>query len=412
MKNNNLKLLLSGLFIILIFLIIFLINILIGTSKINITTLFIPVILLLICFFFIIIKVFNKNSKLDSISLENAPKEFENLFSSLYTNSIFKLEKIRNKVLISFLVIISTILLVVFVPLLMVKLIFLIVGIIFFIFFILGTLQFNKMYKKSLISNFILLYNSNFSYNPLGNKQIEQTKYVNANFNNHSFSNFSVTDVIEGPLNSDTYFHMCDISVKDVKKIDENNTTTKYIFEGIFAYTVSSKNINSYIRISKNKFNIFQSKDCIHMDSSEFEKYFDIYSNNEILTMRILTHDVMEMLVNFYKIYNLQFEIVIKDNYIYLTFSTGALFEPNLFSNSLDKKLFYKYYNILNFIINLSNKKKQKFIKFMIKDMKERNVKIPLNLDAPLMLRICRIFRKLEAEWMMSSTSTLSLPMR
>ena len=356
MKNNNLKLLLSGLFIILIFLIIFLINILIGTSKINIITLFIPVILLLICFFFIIIKAFNKNSKLDSISLENAPKEFENLFSSLYTNSIFKLEKIRNKVLISFLVIISTILLVVFVPLLMVKLIFLIVGIIFFIFFILGTLQFNKMYKKSLISNFISLYNSNFSYSPIGNKQIEQTKYVNANFNNHSFSNFSVTDVIEGPLNSDTYFHMCDISVKDVKKIDENNTTTKYIFEGIFAYTVSSKNINSYIRISKNKFNIFQSKDCIHMDSSEFEKYFDIYSNNEILTMRILTHDVMEMLVNFYKIYNLQFEIVIKDNYIYLTFSTGALFEPNLFSNSLDKKLFYKYYNILNFIINLSNK--------------------------------------------------------
>lgn len=356
MKNNNLKISLAGLFIILIFLVIFLINILTGTSKINITTLFIPIIILLVCFFLIIIKVFNKDSKLDSISSDNIPQEFENLFSNLYSNCISNLEKIRNKVFINFLVTISSILVVFFIPILIIKLIFLIVGIVFFIFSIFGTTKFNKIYKKSLISNFISLYNSDFSYKPLGNKIIEQTNYINANFNNYSFNSFSVTDVIEGPLDSTTSFHMSDICVKNIEKINENETTTRYIFEGIFAYTNSSKNINSYIKISKNKLNFFQSKDSIKMDSSEFEKYFDIYSNNKILTMRILTHDVMDILVNFYKLYNLQFEIVIKGSYIYLTFSTGALFEPNIFSNSLDKKLFYKYYNILNFIIDLTKK--------------------------------------------------------
>ena len=64
------------------------------------------------------------------------------------------------------------------------------------------------------------------------------------------------------------------------------------------------------------------------MDSKEFEKYFDVYSNSDIITMEILTHDIMEELVQFYDKYKIKFEIVIKNYNIYIRFDTGAVFEP------------------------------------------------------------------------------------
>ena len=57
----------------------------------------------------------------------------------------------------------------------------------------------------------------------------------------------------------------------------------------------------------------------------------------------------------------------------------NLFYEVTIFKNNV---VYIQVSNVLDRReINLSNKKKQKFIKFMIKDMKERNVKIPLNLD-------------------------------
>ena len=57
----------------------------------------------------------------------------------------------------------------------------------------------------------------------------------------------------------------------------------------------------------------------------------------------------------------------------------NLFYEVTIFKNN---EVYIQVTNLLDRReINLSNKKKQKFIKFMIKDMKERNVKIPLNLD-------------------------------
>ena len=57
----------------------------------------------------------------------------------------------------------------------------------------------------------------------------------------------------------------------------------------------------------------------------------------------------------------------------------NLFYEVTIFKNN---EVYIQVTNVLDRReINLSNKKKQKFIKFMIKDMKERNVKIPLNLD-------------------------------
>src|SRR5699024_2707048 len=101
--------------------------------------------------------------------------------------------------------------------------------------------------------------------------------------------------------------------------------------------------------------NILTNSGSVEMDNSIFEKYFDVYSENELLTMRILTHDVMNTLVDFYIKYNLPFEIVLSNNIIYLRFFTGKMFELKIFGKSLDKDLLFTHYNILNFVMTVSN---------------------------------------------------------
>ena len=62
------------------------------------------------------------------------------------------------------------------------------------------------------------------------------------------------------------------------------------------------------------------------MDSEEFEKIFDVFSKDKILAMQILTADVMESLIKFKNKYDIDFEIVLMNNNIYLRFFVSNMF--------------------------------------------------------------------------------------
>ena len=60
------------------------------------------------------------------------------------------------------------------------------------------------------------------------------------------------------------------------------------------------------------------------------------------------------MSLNFYD--KIKYEIVIKENKIYLRFFTGSMFEPRIYGKALDKVLITTYYSILSFIIDVTSK--------------------------------------------------------
>lgn len=126
------------------------------------------------------------------------------------------------------------------------------------------------------------------------------------------------------------------------------------MFQGIFAFTTSNVDIGTYILISKNKIKTI-TKNLIEMDDTNFEKYFDVYSPNRNLAMQLLTSDIMESLINFYTEYNLDFEIIIRNNTVYLRFFTGPMFEP-ISENPIDKQLLFTYFCILEFILDVTKK--------------------------------------------------------
>lgn len=92
------------------------------------------------------------------------------------------------------------------------------------------------------------------------------------------------------------------------------------------------------------------------MDHTEFESYFNVYSDNSIITMQILTSDIMEILIDFRKKQGIYFDVVIKDSTIYIRFWTQPMFEPKVAKKSLDKQLLAKEFYVLKFIIEVSKK--------------------------------------------------------
>ena len=62
-----------------------------------------------------------------------------------------------------------------------------------------------------------------------------------------------------------------------------------------------------------------------------------------------------EILTRFYKDYDLRFEVMFKENIIFMRFFTPSMFEPKVFGNSMDKKLLFTYYNIIKFISEVTN---------------------------------------------------------
>ncbi len=125
------------------------------------------------------------------------------------------------------------------------------------------------------------------------------------------------------------------------------------LFEGIFGVIEHKNYFESHIRIHTSNREFNQSKKKVNMDSVEFEEYFNVLCDDKIMATRIVTADIMEMLVKFYKEYYLDFEIIIYKNKIYMRFFTGPMFEPKIFGNVLDKNYLCAYYAFVKLITDL-----------------------------------------------------------
>ena len=139
------------------------------------------------------------------------------------------------------------------------------------------------------------------------------------------------------------------------------------IFNGLFAFIETNSSFKDRLYITKNssydnKESLYERRENYYniktkIDSTEFENIFDVYSNNQIISLQILTHEVIEMILDFYNEFKVNFEITIKEKFIYIRFFTYDMFEAPLSNKySLDKDTLYKYYRTLDFTLNLSTK--------------------------------------------------------
>lgn len=216
--------------------------------------------------------------------------------------------------------------------------------------------KYTTVFKKIVIENLIKNFYNNSEYYP--EKQMPRRIYDEEKY--EFYNRYYSDDYIEAKINN-----KYDIGMAEVKTVHETtrrdsdgrtHTTRTTMFHGIFAKIVIDKSINSELKIKRNGSGVF-GKNRLEMDSSEFEKYFDVSATNKIIGMQLLTADVMEELIDFENKTKMKYDIVIKNNNIYLRFHSGTMFEPQALKKGIiDKAYLQKYFYMLNFTYNLSDK--------------------------------------------------------
>ena len=218
-----------------------------------------------------------------------------------------------------------------------------------------NTNNYNIKFKQIVVNKLMDNFYDNLEYFP--NK--EMPEYIYDKLNYEYYNKYKSEDYLEAQINGKYSIQMAEILTQkeETYRDSEGRTRTRTItkFHGLFAKIEMDKSINNELKIMQDGAFLLSNK--LKMDSSEFEKYFDVKASNQIIGMQLLTADIMEELVDFENKTKMKFDIIIKENELYLRFHSGDMFEPtNLKNGPLDRKSKEKYFYMLNFTYNLSNK--------------------------------------------------------
>ncbi|MBQ7409753.1 MAG: DUF3137 domain-containing protein [Clostridia bacterium] len=218
------------------------------------------------------------------------------------------------------------------------------------------TRNYKNYYKQNCIKNFIALVNPNLTYDSRGYDKINEFRelYNDSKCDNLECTTLTLDDYIEGDLGNGTFFKIADVEARNRTKHPNGKSTTAVLFEGLLGVIEYNQYVKSHIRINTSNREFKNDSNKVQMDSAEFEKCFNAYCEDKILVTRILTADIMEMLVDFHKKYYLDFEIIIYKDKITMRFFTGPMFEPKVFGNALDKNYLCAYYALVKLITDLS----------------------------------------------------------
>lgn len=227
----------------------------------------------------------------------------------------------------------------------------------------------NIVYKEKIMNEFVSLIDKKMEYMYIKEESqgyIGAAYYIHAGFDEEKLEKTMFDRMFKGTYYKEhcvkDYINIYDnpfVEIFDLHTIFVDEFERKDKFDGVFVVMHSSVQKDNIIKISKNKKDLIINKEKLQMDSGEFERYFDVYAQDKVVAMQLLTSDVIESLIDFYNKYKIQFEIVFKDMKVYFRFFTGKMFNLEDGMGYIDKRRLYVQYNILNFISKITKEIKK-----------------------------------------------------
>ena len=215
--------------------------------------------------------------------------------------------------------------------------------------------DYQKDYKGKIITSLVSTYDENLHFDLT--QSISSSIYNKAEF--EFYDRFHSNDYIYGKINGIIPIQLGDIHTENVHTDSDGHTTYTTVFRGLFSEITLPKNLLSTIKIRSDKGmlgKLLSNKTQVEMDSQQFEKYFDVFTTDKILAVRILTSDIMNYMIDFKLQNKVTFELTIKNRSMYLRIHCDDMFEGKLSKSALDFETLHKYYRFLNFMCELNEK--------------------------------------------------------
>lgn len=201
---------------------------------------------------------------------------------------------------------------------------------------------YSKKYKEDIMKSALKEYDSELTYYPEG--CIPEPQYELANF--ESYDTYHSEDRINGSINGYDFI-MADVHVQDRREDSDGDTHYVTLFNGPVAILTLPEYIDLDLAIVNNKIKLFNGT-RVEIDNPEFEEIYDVFSNDQVTAMRVLTPAVTTKILDMYTKYEFHFEVKIIKNQLYFRFHCGELFEPNPSDVHAEAIGVAMYFEILN----------------------------------------------------------------
>ncbi|MBU0632284.1 DUF3137 domain-containing protein [bacterium] len=218
-------------------------------------------------------------------------------------------------------------------------------------------------FKTRVIEPLIKEIDANLRYNPM--YKVEEHIFVNSKLFTSNIDRYNGNDYVTGQIDSvDITFS--DVHAEKKHKDSKGRTTWSTIFKGLFIVTSFNKHFsNSTIILPDSAETLFGSligswlqsnnfgrDQLIKMDDPEFEKEFVVYGNDQIESRYILTHSMMQRILELKKKTGQKVYISFVDGQMYLAIEYNKdLFEPSVFRSLLEYQVAMEYVKTLQLTI-------------------------------------------------------------
>lgn len=235
------------------------------------------------------------------------------------------------------------------------------------------TKNYAKEFKNKAIRILVEDQNETYKYSP--KKGLTSIEYNRSRFDT-SWDHFYSEDYVSGILGKNVKFRMSQVHTEEEQQTTDSdgNTTTHNVttFFGLYGIIELPVHAKGEIMIVGNsvfrKFNASR----VEMESSEFEKNYDVLAEDRLWAMQVINANVIEEFVKMRNFFKKTIQVKVERNKIYFRLYCGDIFEPPKFKSSLDFDILHKYFRI----IDIPNILYQSMIENMIMDSNNKELKM------------------------------------